>query len=106
MISDLEALNIEVKNKQREYSQKKMAIDNLKEIIASIDNDSTVKVSEHAIIRYLERVKGINIEEVEKEILPDSVLKLIDTLGGNGIYPVDDFQIRLKNFTVTTIVKE
>jgi transcriptional regulator of aromatic amino acid metabolism len=104
MIGDAEVLKIEVANKQREYNQKLQAITKLKETIVSFNNNSNVKVSEHAIIRYMERVKGLNISEIEKEILTDDVLSLIEKLGGSGKYPVKDFQIVMKDYTVTTVV--
>jgi transcriptional regulator of aromatic amino acid metabolism len=104
MTVDTEVLKIEVANKQREYNQKLQAIAKLKEAIGSLNNNSNVKVSEHAIIRYLERVKGLDVSEIEKEILTDDILSLIEKLGGSGKYPVKDFQIVMKDYTVTTVV--
>ena len=37
--------------------------------MAKLNNSENLKVSEHAIVRYFERVKGFDIEQVEKEIL-------------------------------------
>ncbi|MGF1727031.1 hypothetical protein [Photobacterium nomapromontoriensis] len=42
---------------------------------------SSPVITEHAILRYLERVKGINISEIEREILNDSTLAMINTYG-------------------------
>jgi len=55
-------------------------------------------------MRYFERVKGFNIIDIEKEILTDEVLDLVDKLGGTGGYPNKDFKVLMKNFTVTTVV--
>lgn len=104
MIEDTEISKIEIANKQREYNQKLQNIAKLKETINSFDNNNKIKISEHAIIRYLERIKGLDIIEIEKEILTDEVLLLIEKLGGNGKYPVKDFQIVMKNYTITTII--
>ena len=104
MIGDSEVLKIEVANKQREYNQKLQAIAKLKKIIDSLNRNSNVKVSEHAIIRYMERVKGVDISEIEKEILTDDVLLWVEKLGGSGKYPVSDFHIVMKDYTVTTVV--
>ena len=104
MIGDAEVLKIEFQSKQREHNQKLMAIEKLKETIKSLKTDNKVKVSEHAIVRYFERVKGFDISEIEKEILTEEVLLLIEKLGGSGKYPVKDFQIMMKNYTVTTII--
>lgn len=90
--------------KQLESKQLLNQINQVKREISNLSNDKTPIISEHAILRYLERVKGLNIKEVENEILTEDVLKLIDTLGPNGTYPVDNFRIVLKNNVITTIV--
>ncbi len=104
MLGDADALKIEVANKQREYSQKIQAIENLKNEMAKLNNKETLKVSEHAIVRYFERVKGFDIEQVAKDILSEQVVKLVEQLGGNGQYPNDGFSVVMKNYTVTTIL--
>lgn len=104
MLGDMEALKIEIANKQRECNQKQQAINNLKAEIEKLDSDGVLKVSEHAIVRYFERVKGFDIQEIEKEILSEQVLALVDKLGVNGTYPNDGFSIVLKNGTVATVI--
>lgn len=104
MLADLEVLKTEIAIKQREQTQKQNDIERLRIEISKLDNSQNIKVSEHAIIRYFERVKGFNIEDVEKDILSDSVLNLIDKLGGNGKYPNKDFSVVMKDFTVVTIL--
>jgi chromosome segregation ATPase len=103
LTADVEVLKIDISNKQKEQHQKLQTIANLKKAIEAM-NDSEVKVSEHAILRYLERVEGLDVSRVEKEILTDEVLKMVETLGGNGKYPLKGFQLVMKDFTVTTIV--
>ena len=99
---DAEALKIEVAAKQKEYEQKLEAVRRLKKEISKLD-DETLKVSEHAIVRYFERVKGYDISEIEKEILSESVIKLVEQLGGNGSYPNENFSVVMRNYTVTTV---
>lgn len=64
-------------------------------------------VSEHAIIRYIERVLGISIDEISQKILGNEIEKQIETLG-NGTYPINDneFKIVVKDNVVVTIIKE
>lgn len=104
MKGDAEALKIEVANKQREYNAKINKIQNLRDEIEKFDKNGKLKVSEHAIVRYLERVKGFDISEIEKEILTDEVITLVKKLGGNGVYPNKHFKVLIKNYTVTTVV--
>lgn len=92
----------EVKNSQRQLSQ----VDRkLKEIDAEI-KDLTERepvVSEHAILRYLERVKGLNIEEVKAEILDDSLRSKIEVVG-SGRFPLrDGCQAIVKNKTIVSV---
>lgn len=101
---DAEALKIDISNKQKEHSQKMQSIARLKEEILKLGGNDTLKISEHALVRYFERVKGYNIAEIEKEILSEDIIKLINTLGGNGQYPNKGFSIVMKNNTVITIV--
>ena len=105
MEGDADALKIEVANKQREYSFKMNAIKDIKSKIDDLEKkDNKIKVSEHAILRYLERVKGVDISEIEKEILSDDVVELVDKLGGSGGYPNKNFKVLMKDYTVTTVV--
>lgn len=104
MLADADTLKIELANKQREYSQKLQAIEKLKTEMSKLNNNKNLKVSEHAIVRYFERVKGFDIDQVEKEILSEQVVELADKFGGNGTYPNDGFSVIMKNYTVTTVV--
>ncbi len=78
--------------------------------VKEIKNDS-ITVTEHAILRYLERVKGIDIEEVKKEIVSAKTLAQINTLGA-GYYPCVykgeegdcAYQVRVKDNAVVTVL--
>lgn len=104
MQGDAESMKIEISNLQKSLSQKLKDAEVMKMRINNIDSNGKIKVSEHAIVRYFERVKGFDIKEIENEILSDEVLKMVDVLGGNGAYPNKGFQVKMSNFTVTTIV--
>jgi|TARA_Y100000310_G_scaffold342760_1_gene447304 hypothetical protein len=101
---DAETLKVSYINKQKEYGAKNDAVNDLKLKISRLESDNNIRVSEHAMLRYLERVKRIDISEVEKEILTDSVIDMVDKLGGNGTYPNNTFKVVMKNHTVITII--
>ena len=44
-----------------------------------------ILICDHAIVRYLERVKGMDMGELKKEILPDVVEKAMKKLGVTGM---------------------
>ncbi len=104
--SEASDLKLEIDIKKKEYNQKNQTIQSIKTNIEKINSKQNIRVSEHAILRYLERVKGVDIEQIEKEILNDKVLQLIDKLGGNGSYPSNDCSIKLSNYVVTTVIKK
>lgn len=64
-------LNINIKNIEDKIA------DINKEILILKNTSKEVIISEHAIIRYLERVMGINIEEIKKSIVNEEQTKLI-----------------------------
>lgn len=103
---DASALKNEISNKQREYSQKLNSINSIKEEISKLKKvvDSDFRVSEHAIVRYFERVKGFNIDDIQKEILNDKIKEMTKTIGSNGTFPNDGFSVIIKDSTVTTVI--
>lgn len=66
---------------------------------------SEVVVSEHAILRYFERVLGYDIEDIKNKILPEEIKPKIKELT-NCEYPVDGFYIVSKNNKIVTVVKK
>lgn len=62
-----------------------------------------IKISDHAIVRYLERQAGIDIEAIRKSILESKLPDMVATLGGSGKFPVNGYQVVLKDYTVVTI---
>lgn len=106
----IEATTIEgeIKRKKHLLNQKKNELNHLNQQLKKLKAaNRELIVSQHAIVRYFERVKGFDIAAIEKEILSSSVVKMIETLGGNGTYPNENgFSVIMQNFTVTTIIKD
>lgn len=93
----------ELENTKAIISKLQSQKDKISHQIKSFENSDKIIVSEHAIIRYMERVKGISISEIESEIISENVLKLVETLGKTGSYPNGNFKLIIKNGIVTTI---
>lgn len=69
-----------------------------------VDN-ATIRVTDHAILRYIERFQAF-----DKAPIVDSILKKIDVdnlkkLGGNVVLKADGMRIVIENFTVITITE-
>lgn len=61
-------------------------------------------VSEHALLRYIERVLKIDIKQIVENILTKSLIKNHSELG-NGTYPNGDYKAVIKNGVVISIKK-
>ena len=61
----------------------------------------TLHITDHAVIRYLERVRGVNIEAVRREISAKIAL-IQDYPGATGIL-VDGFRYVVANGAILTI---
>lgn len=99
-----ESLKKMIANKQRVLSTTKKEIDNVLQEIDKLSNKTEIKISDHAIVRYFQRVKGIDLDQVRKEILSPSVLSWVETLG-DGTYPSQDCKLVIRDNTVVTVMK-
>jgi len=115
---EAEAKNIldVVKEQQRDASRKvNQASERLKEVRNEIRQltveNPAVLVSEHAILRYFERVLGYDLEKIKSVIVPPQTQQQIEHFGG-GTFPVSSnnnlppFKIRVRNNTVVTVLTE
>ena len=80
------------KEEMKEAQQRHSVITSkLKHVHDKIESLKTVNpdltISEHAILRYLERVLGVDIEGIKKEIICDALRSAVSSLG-DGTYPI------------------
>lgn len=69
--------------------------------ISYAESDKTLIVSEHAMLRYIERVMGFDLEAIRQKVLGCPSV----TNCPNGSFPIGDtHQIKVKNNTVTTVI--
>lgn len=67
-----------------------------------------IRVSDHAIVRFLERVAKVDMDEVRRNIVGEQQASLIEKFGG-GEFPVTnktlgDFRIVVQEGTVVTVL--
>ena len=113
--SEAKAKLATVKEEQREASRRvNEATNELKEIKKEIREltvgSPTIVVTEHAILRYFERVLGFDLEEIKAQIVPKQTQEQANHFGG-GTFPVHpsnpehpEFKIRVRNNTVVTVL--
>lgn len=100
--ANLEGLRDEQRSVSRRMTEAQATVDQLRRHIASL-HDAGIVISEHAMLRYLQRVHGIDLEQVQREMLPSGVEEQIRTLG-SGLFPVDGFSLRVRDGQVVTVV--
>lgn len=78
----------------------------LKQKLADHSKNSAVPiVSEHALLRYIERIHGIDIEEVRKRILTSATIQAARIVK-SGKFPLEGGgQAIIKNNTIVSIVE-
>lgn len=88
--AELDTAVEETRRAQRRESELRREKTNLAEKVKSLQESTEEPiVSEHALLRYIERVYNIDMDEIRKEILSPTVLTLVKTLGKNGRVPLE-----------------
>jgi len=103
--TELKHLSEDAVSTASKLSSGKGKLASIKEEIRNLEQKNiTPVVSEHAVIRYLERVKGLNIELIKQEILTEKIVEQFKTLG-NGKYPIQGkHKAIIKGGTVVSVI--
>lgn len=97
---ELKLIQDEFKTKQEHLKKMNLELEELKK------SSSELIVSEHALLRYLERVYKLDLQKLSQEIVPLSLRATIDMLG-NGEYHTDDgYSIKVHDNVVVTILDD
>ena len=98
-------LNIEIQDKQKESNEMKMRINGFQkkiEQLKSQKNDDLI-ISEHAMLRYIERVMGIDLQDLQDKILPKDKIQAVEAMG-NCTYSLGEHKITVKDGVVVTVI--
>ena len=95
----------EIKKKNLELKEKRIELNEIMTAIKNIENNNDVVISEHAILRYLERVKGFNLEDIKNEMLDARTRESLKVLPVNKI-KCDGYNLIIKNKVITTVTLE
>jgi chromosome segregation ATPase len=100
--AETDCLQSEFKNARSKLDKNLHLIKSLKTEISEIrEKNKNVIVSEHAILRYLERIKGMNIEEIKKEMLDGKESQI--KFAGSGKIGINGYTIVFKNNVVVSV---
>ena len=92
----------DLNQKNKELNDKKKQLNLILKNIKDIENNNDVVISEHAILRYLERVKGFNLEDIKNEMLDVTTKDTLKVLPVNKI-KCDGYNLIIKNNVITTV---
>lgn len=107
LTSELELLKSEISNNQKTIAKINKDIQAIEEQINAIKTQNTELVfSEHSILRYIERVMGIDIEELKEKILTKDERRAILNLSKTMDYNKDDFIVKIKDNVIITVLKK
>ena len=88
----------EIKNMRHRISM-------IKKMMNEITKNDNFIISEHVLLRYIERVIGIDLEEIRNNILNEKDIERIKALG-NCTYPKEGFKVVIKNNTAVTLIAD
>ena len=101
--SEIEAIKIEREILNNKLQSAERNLGKILEEIKKLKEGSKIIVSEHAMLRYIERVLGIDLKEIERRILTDEVKEQYKIVG-NGRFPInDEFRALIRDNVVVTI---
>ena len=61
-----------------------------------------IKISDHAVVRYLQRINGMDLLAIANELLPADTARLIER-NGDGEYPAGTHRLVVRNNKVVTV---
>ena len=73
-----------------------------KQLLKHKETSKGLVISEHAYVRYFERVLGYNLNEVKDWIVPPDVMAMCKKIG-NGKYKTKTHEVIIKDNTVITV---
>lgn len=101
--SEIEAIKIEREILNNKLQSAERSLGKIREEIKKLKEGNKIIVSEHAMLRYIERVLGIDLKEIERRILTDEVKEQYKIVG-NGRFPInDEFRALIRDNVVVTI---
>lgn len=94
---------------QAKHNELKGKLDGLNEQIRNLEAAhcaAGITVTEHAYLRYVERVMGIDLAEIRKRMLPQRIESTIQAMGTCKIKTEDGHTLVVRNKTVVSVVDE
>lgn len=107
LLAECDVLQKDISEIEEEMDKKANQATSLSKQIQKLkDKNKDIIVSEHALLRYLERSMNIDLDDVRDKILTDEIKDLVEALGDSGTYPINGSNCRAKivDRTIVTVL--
>lgn len=100
-------LDKQVKKLQRKFNSTSNELSQLDKKIKNLESSSCgdLIVTEHAVIRYIERVMGIDLVQVTSQILTKDVEQMAKSLGSGKFPTGNGFRAIVKGNSIVSVTK-
>jgi len=98
-----------VKEEQRALAVIESDLEKLQEREKDLSVERPIGVIDHAVLRYIERIDGVDVKAAKSKVLPEDhpIREAIKTLGGSGTFPIGtSHSIVMKNWKVVTVIPQ
>jgi chromosome segregation ATPase len=103
---EIKNYNLQLQNIHLDITTKQQQIQKYQEELKKLKTSNDIIISEHAILRYIERVMKIDMVKLHSEIISKDFQNTLKNLG-NGTYPYKNHLIKVvDNVVVTVTAKE
>lgn len=94
-----------IKDKEALLRQKETECRKLRQQLKNMRKQFKLKVTDHAMVRYMERHYNINMAHVEEELITPDVVKFYKELG-DGTYPtgLGATRVVIENGVIVTVI--
>lgn len=100
---EIKNYNLQLQDIQLDIATKQQQIKNYQCELKKLKSSKEIIISEHAILRYIERVMKIDMEKLNHEIMSKELQSSIKNLG-NGTYPHKNHLLKIVDNVVVTIM--
>jgi hypothetical protein len=100
---EAQALAIQIRHDREYLNQCRQRIAKLSAQLAAQEPNKEVKVSDHALLRYIERVMGADLDKFRADILTEQNRKAIE-FAGDCTIKSGGVEFVVKNRTVVTVI--
>lgn len=102
---EVEAEEAFLQQRIEELKKKKKIANNLAKKIKKLNKPEELECSEHSLLRWAERVLGIDFELAKKEICSSEIIEMMKVLGTSGTFPNKlGYSLVVKDNVVVSII--